>query len=271
MRAICVDDERLLMEDTLSLIGELPQIEEAEGFTRAKDALEWLNEHSADLAFLDIDMPGMSGMELAAIIKTKWPAMAIIFLTGYPQYAVSAFELRANGYILKPATKERLEEEIAYAFSGKRNQTHGHIVMKTFGGFECFVDGKELPFKQAKCKELLAYLVDRRGNSVMRAEAFAILWEDRLYDRSMQKQLDVIIRSLRATLQEYGIAAALEMKGGTLRIHPELLECDLYRFLNGDMDAINAYRGEYMSGYAWAELTEAYLARKKEENHRRFS
>ncbi|MBR0537260.1 MAG: response regulator, partial [Clostridia bacterium] len=197
---------------TLSLIGELPQIEEAEGFTRAKDALEWLNEHSADLAFLDIDMPGMSGMELAAIIKTKWPAMAIIFLTGYPQYAVSAFELRANGYILKPATKERLEEEIAYAFSGKRNQTHGHIVMKTFGGFECFVDGKELPFKQAKCKELLAYLVDRRGNSVMRAEAFAILWEDRLYDRSMQKQLDVIIRSLRATLQEYGIAAVLEMK-----------------------------------------------------------
>ena len=101
--------------------------------------------------------------------------------------------------------------------------------------------------------------MDRRGNSVTRAEAFAILWEDRLYDRSMQKQLDVIIRSLRATLQENGIASILEMKSGTLRILPERFRCDLYRFLSGDADAINAYRGEYMSGYDWAELTEGRL------------
>ena len=263
MRAICVDDERLLMEDTVSLLGELPQIDTAKGFTRAADALGWLETNAADIAFLDIDMPGMSGMELAVQIKTRWPQMSIVFLTGYPQYAMDAFELRASGYILKPASKERLEQEIENALARRQYQYRGHITMQTFGSFDCFVDGKALSFRQAKCKELLAYLVDRRGNSVTRAEAFAILWEDRLYDRSMQKQLDVIIRSLRATLQENGIASILEMKSGTLRILPERFRCDLYRFLSGDADAINAYRGEYMSGYDWAELTEGYLTRKQ--------
>ena len=262
LRVICVDDEKLLMEDTVSLLRELPAVESAKGFTRAGDALEWLSGNPADLALLDIDMPGMSGMDLAAAIKTKWPKMAIVFLTGYPQYALDAFELRVTGYILKPATRERLEREIDYARTPKQPPLQGHIVMRTFGNFDCFVYGKALAFRQAKCKELLAYLVDRRGSSVTRAEAFSILWEDRLYDRSMQKQLDVIIRSLRSTLQENGISAVLEMKGGTLRICPELLQCDLYRFLDGDVSALNEYQGEYMNGYAWAQLTAGYMTGK---------
>ena len=262
MRAICVDDEKLLMEDTVFQLNELPQIEEAKGFTSAEEALEWLEGHSADMALLDIDMPGMNGMELAAVIKTRWPRTAIVFLTGYPQYALDAFELRASGYILKPATRERLEEEVEYVYARERDRLCAQVEMRTFGGFDCFVDGKPLVFRQAKCKELLAYLVDRRGSSVTRAEAFAILWEDRLYDRSMQKQLDVIIRSLRATLQENGIGPILEMKSGTMRIVPENLSCDLYRFLSGEEDSVREFNGEYLSGYTWAEVTEGYLVRK---------
>lgn len=262
MRAICVDDEKLLMEDTVFRLSTLPQIEEARGFTKARDALEYLDAHAVDLALLDIDMPEMSGMELAAIIKTRWPQTAIVFLTGYPQYATDAFELRAAGYVLKPASAERLEDEISYVCSMRPRPRRAHVAMRTFGRFECLVDGKPIVFQQAKCKELLAYLVDRRGNSVTRAEAFAILWEDRLYDRSMQKQLDVIIRSLRATLQENGIASILEMESGALRIDPGALECDLFRFLGGEPEAINEYKGEYMSGYVWAEQTEGYMTSK---------
>ena len=98
MRVICVDDEKLLMEDTLSMCRALPQIGEAVGFTRADEALEWLEHNPADLALLDIDMPGMNGLELAAAIKARQPETAIIFLTGYAQYAVDAFSLRAKGF-----------------------------------------------------------------------------------------------------------------------------------------------------------------------------
>ena len=56
------------------------------------------------------------------------------------------------------------------------------------------------------------------------------------------------------------------MQRGYLRVKPELIRCDLYRFMAGDIDAVNSYRGEYMSNYAWAELTEAYMDRRVREN-----
>ena len=134
-------------------------------------------------------------------------------------------------------------------------------MVQTFGGFDIYVDGRQVVFKQAKCKELFAYLVDRHGNSVTRKNAFSILWEERMYDRPMQKQLDVIIRSMRDTLREYGIEEIFEMKKGALRVIPEKISCDAYRFFDGDINAVDAYRGEYMSAYTWASLTEAYIDR----------
>ena len=262
MRAICVDDEKLITDYVVSLCRDMPPLTEAEGFTRAKDALRWLKENDADLALLDIDMPDMNGLTLAAEIKKLRPDTAIVFLTGYSEYAVNAFELRASGYLLKPVSKEKLAAEVAYALSSKGKAPEAHIAARTFGSFDLFVDGKLAAFRQAKCKELLAYLIDRQGGSVTRAEAFSILWEDRVYDRGMQKQLDVIIRSLRDTLEEYGIGGILEMKKGALRIRPELISCDAWRFFKGDADAVNAYRGEYMSAYAWGEETAGFMSRK---------
>ena len=108
----------------------------------------------------------------------------------------------------------------------------------------------------AKCKELLAYLVDRQGGGVTRAELSAILWEDRPYDRRLQKQLDVYIRSLRESLRQYGVGDMLEINRGIIRVRPEHFVCDAYLFFSGDSDAVNAYRGEYMSNYSWASMTE---------------
>lgn len=263
MNVICVDDERLLAEHVAKLCRELPDVEEAYPFSQPARALEWLENHPVDLALLDIDMPGMDGMELAARIKEEHPKTAIIFLTGYSRYAVDAFRLRVSGYLLKPVDPGQLAEEVEYAFAGQKQ--HAHIEARTFGNFELLVDGRPVPFKQAKCKELLAYLVDRRGSGVSRAEAFAILWEDRPYDRPMQKQFDVIIRSLRDSLRDAGVEFIFEMKSGMLRIVPEKISCDLFRFCSGDVSAFNEYAGEYMNGYAWATMTESFMTWKYKE------
>ena len=263
MNVICVDDERLLAEHVAKLCRELPDVEEAYPFSQPARALEWLENHPVDLALLDIDMPGMDGMEFAARIKEEHPKTAIIFLTGYSRYAVDAFRLRVSGYLLKPVDPGQLAEEVEYAFAGQKQ--HAHIEARTFGNFELLVDGRPVPFKQAKCKELLAYLVDRRGSGVSRAEAFAILWEDRPYDRPMQKQFDVIIRSLRDSLRDAGVEFIFEMKSGMLRIVPEKISCDLFRFCSGDVSAFNEYAGEYMNGYAWATMTESFMTWKYKE------
>ena len=264
MKAICVDDEALILQLTVSMCRQLPQLDDVQGFSSAGKALKWLEDHNADIALLDIDLPGMNGIALAREIKERQPETAILFLTGYAEYAVDAFELHADGYLMKPVSAERLAAEVAYALSGPRphDPAGGAVTVQTFGQFEVLVGGKPVLFSRAKAKELLAFLVDRQGGSVTRAEAFAVLWEDAYYDRPMQKQLDVIIRSLRKTLSDCGISRILEMKSGSLRIVPEELDCDMYRFLDGDIDAINAYRGEYMSAYSWASLTESSLIRR---------
>ena len=266
MKAICVDDERILVEELAAMCMELPEIDEVKSFTWASDALAWLENSPADLALLDIDMPEMNGIQLAAKIKNRWPETAIIFITGYSQYAVDAFAVRAVGYLMKPVSKEALAADVSYALSGRRKKLTGHIVVKTFGSFDVFVDEKPVRFRMAKCKELLAYLVDRQGNGVTRAELSSVIWEDRIYDRRQQKQLDTYIRVLRQTLKEHGIERIMEMQSGSLRIIPEQFICDAYLFFSGDSDMINAYRGEYMTNYSWASITEGTMHWRQEEN-----
>jgi len=260
MTILCVDDEELMMEEAVKLCRDIPQIDGAQGFTRPREALDWIKDHPVDIALLDICMPEMDGIELAAEIKRLSPYTAVIFLTGHPEYALRAFEVHAIGYLLKPVDRGRLAAEIAYALEGKRPRQTPHVEARTFGNFDLFVDGEPVRFKRAKCKELLAYLIDRHGGSVTRAEAFAILWEDRLYDRSMQKQFDVIIRSLKNTLEACGAADIFEMNRARMRIRPDRISCDAYRFFDADSAAVNAYRGEYMSNYAWASATEGYMS-----------
>ena len=263
MTVMCVDDEYLIAEEVAAQCKKLPAVSEAVSFTAARDALAWLDTHETDVALLDIDMPEMDGIQLAAAIKEKRPDTAIIFLTAFSQYAVTAFTMHVSGYLLKPVDQERLKEEFAYAMAGRQQAENAHVQVKTFGGFDLFVDGEQVTFRKAKSKELLAFLVDKQGSSVTRAEAFAALWEDRDYDRSMQKQFDVVIRILRDTLREYGIEDIFSLKRGTMRIVPAKFSCDAYRFYKGDAEAVRDFRGEYMSAYDWASMTEGYLTWKK--------
>ena len=259
MRVICVDDEPLAVEYTVGQCAQLPEIDEAKGFTEAQSALDWLRDHPADLAILDINMPEINGITLAARIKEARPETAILFLTAYKEYAFDAYTVRPTGYLLKPVSQEKLASEVRYACGGSHTSAKEHIRVKTFGSFDVYADDKSVCFKLAKAKEILAYLVDKQGSGVTRSELFAAVWEDVPYDRRMQKQLDVYIRSLRETLQEYGIPEIMEMEKGILRVKPDSFVCDAYLFYSGDSDTINAYRGEYMSSYSWASMTEAIL------------
>ena len=266
MRAICVDDEELILQRTVSLVKKTNIFDDVESFMEPVEALEYLDAFKADLALLDIDMPEMSGIELATNIKKKCPNIKIIFLTGYSEYAVDAYAMHATGYLLKPIGYDKLLSELRYALEsgnsdvGSQEQnSQSKVVVETFGYFNILVDGKPVVFKRNKAKELIACLVDRKGQFVSRKDLFYILWEDDDYDRAKQKYLDTIIRSLKDTLDEYGIPDIFETEKGLMRIVPEKVDCDLYRFLKNDEDAIDSFRGEYMSSYSWACETEGYL------------
>lgn len=262
MKAICVDGDLTSLGLTVSVCEAHPLLTEVKQFTCARDALVWLDGKTVNLAVLSIELPDVDGLLLAAEIRQKCPAAAIIFLSNSDKHALDAFGIHASGYLLRPFYRMQLEAEVEYALTGNSSRTPCHIEVRTFGNFELLVDGATVSFNRSKAKELLAYLVDKHGSGVTRAEIFAVLWESGEYDRSMQKQVDVIIRSLRDTLVQYGVGEILELKRGSMRIRAELIDCDLYRFLDGDPRAVNQFCGEYMSAYSWATFTEAHLEQK---------
>ena len=265
MKIICVDDDSIFLGSIVKMCEELHQIDEVRGFLDPGSAMKWTENNSADIALLDINMPKMNGLQLAAHIRSVCPDISVIFVTGDDQYAVEAFEQHASAYLLKPINKRRLEAEIEDAISHKVIQPKEHIVVTTFGDFDVFVDGERMIFSRSKAKELLAYLVDRQGGSVKRPMLSAVLWEDELYDNKKKEYLDVIIRSLQSTLEQYRIGDILELKNASLRIRPEKIYCDLYRYLDGDTDTFNSYRGEYMNSYTWADNFGIVLSRHKQQ------
>lgn len=254
MRVICVDNEQASLKQTLEICERLPFVQEARGFLLGLDALSLAERHPVDIAILEINLPDLDGIALAARLRELQPDSAVIFLTESRSSAFDAMSVHPSGYVLKKNRAEGLPEEILWARRNLRQRPANRpkAQVRTFGSFMLSVDGRPVHFRRSRAGELMAYLVDRQGSWVTRANVFAILFKDIPYDRPRQQYLDTIIRSLRTTLNEYGIGDVLQMNRTGLRICPEKLDCDLYRYFAGDSDAIRAYQGTYMSGYSWA-------------------
>jgi DNA-binding LytR/AlgR family response regulator len=105
LQAIAIDDEPIALEVVKSLLEEVPFIELIARFTKAVEAISFLQENSIQLIFLDIKMPGLSGIEF--IRSLPKPPM-VIFTTAYSEHAVQSFELDAIDYLLKPFSFSRL-------------------------------------------------------------------------------------------------------------------------------------------------------------------
>ena len=112
MKILCIDDEPLALEMLEEAIQEAKPDADVKAFRKQSELLAEAQKNGCDIAFLDIHMRGMNGVELAKELKEINPKMNIIFVTGYDEYTGDAMRLRASGYVMKPVTKEKLEEEL---------------------------------------------------------------------------------------------------------------------------------------------------------------
>ncbi len=108
LRALIVDDEQPARTRLTALLNELAQVQVVGEARNASEALRLLGELAPDLLYLDVRMPGMSGLELARHLGTLDDPPAIIFTTAHDEHAMAAFEAEAVGYLLKPVRKEKL-------------------------------------------------------------------------------------------------------------------------------------------------------------------
>ena len=254
MIVIAVDDERFALENLVESIRQASSDAQIYSFRYPDDALDFAKVTHIDVAFLDVEMIGMNGVELAEHLKIYHPDINIIFSTGYGHYRDAAFDLHASGYLTKPITPEKVKKELENLRRPVINPKR--IRIRAFGNFEAYLDGSPINFKYSKTKEMLAYLVDRKGALCTNGEIIAVLFEDdnghEAYFRSLRKDLSDI-------LETAGCSEVLSQQRGKIGIVPELVDCDYFDWCSGKRSDRNAFHGEYMTQYSWGEYSNAML------------
>lgn len=134
LRALAVDDERPSLEELLYLLNADPRIGSAEGAGDATEALRRINRalesgpdgpEAIDVVFLDIQMTGLDGLDLARLLSGFARPPLIVFVTAHEDFAVQAFDLKAVDYVLKPVRKERLAEAVRRAAAQRDTTPRG--------------------------------------------------------------------------------------------------------------------------------------------------
>lgn len=259
MKILALDDEKIALEALVDSIEKAVSGEaEISQFRKLDEAREYIKSNEVDVAFLDINVRKGSGIEFAKEIKLLYPNANIIFCTGYSEYMPMAFSMHASGYLNKPISAQDIRTELENLRHPVESGDNSKLHIKAFGNFEVTYKGKTVEFERKKTNELLAYLVDR-GSVCTKTEIMAAIFED---DKS--RYFSYLIKDLESTLKSIGCEGAVQRGHGTLRIVKEEVVCDFYLFTEGKPEGINAYRGEYMSQYSWAEFTNAMLMRKSD-------
>lgn len=262
MLIYAIEDEEGMLRLLHNAIAEASPDAQIVDFLLGADALEVIRGGGPkpDVVFSDIVMPPPTGLDFAIALKTLSPDTKLVFVTGYSEYAVEAYRLHVQGYILKPVRAERVREELELMDLPDLKPAE-KLQVQCFGFFEVFWKGEPLSFSRSKTKELFAFLVDRRGTACQAEEAIAALFEKTEPERMKQSKQNLrnLVNDLKRVLTGIGQEDVLIRKGSTLCVRPELLDCDYYKMLNGDMAALNRFRGTYMEQYTWAEMTKGVL------------
>ena len=251
MKILLVDDEELQLTRLTESVKKVFPTDEVSSFTNPLEALNYAEKNQIDIAFLDIEMPGLNGIMLAKKLKNINPKNNIIFVTAYDNYALEAYKMHASGYVSKPVNEERVKEEINGLRYPVELPPTKKLQIKCFGNFEVFHDGKPVKFSYQKSKELFAYLIDREGSSVNINEMNAVLWEE---DHS--SYLRNLIADIRQTLKSTNCSDVLIKKHNAYSIDLTKVDCDAYEYKKGNPNAIMMYRGEYMIQYSWPVFKE---------------
>ncbi|MET3293133.1 UNVERIFIED_CONTAM: two-component system LytT family response regulator [Brevibacillus sp. OAP136] len=204
---VIVEDEMPILELMKYVIGQNRHYRIVGAFTNPFEALECLRDQQPDVAFLDIEMPRMNGLELAQKVNELLAFTKIVFTTAYANYALDAFRVYAFDYILKPITPtaiERLANRLLLlqTHAAPVEQKGTPVSISCFGGFEVRdPTGALVRWPTRKTEELLAFLLCHFGQDISKWHLIDLLWSDMTVDRAAHNLHNTMYR-LKKILKE---------------------------------------------------------------------
>ncbi len=150
LRVLVIDDERPALDELAYLLEQDDRIAVVHSTHSPTEALRMLQQLEVDAVFLDIQMPGLTGIELAQVLARFKIPPAAVFVTAHDQHAVDAFELNAVDYVLKPVRKQRLAEAVRRVLASTRTETIEEQVPVERGGVTRFVPVSQIRYVEAE-------------------------------------------------------------------------------------------------------------------------
>lgn len=203
---LVADDERPVLDELVQLLRRDPHVRSVHGVASGSEALRWLSEHPVHVAFLDIHMPGLTGLDLARALSRFSVRPAVVFVTADEARAIEAFEVEAVDYVLKPVRRERLARAVERAVAG--HAAGGRAPLRDAG--------RTVPDARAPADETIAVTVGTTTRVVLRS---AVRWVQAQgdYSRLVTDSDSYLVREPLSDLEERWAAA------GFLRVHRSYL------------------------------------------------
>jgi two-component system, LytTR family, response regulator len=281
MNILIVDDEIDTLNEIEFYVKRYTHSNNIVTCTNPLQALEEAEKFQFDASLLDIEMPGMNGLELAEQLLNISPNMKVAFITAYNSYATEAFDVNAIDYVLKPIREERLMRALDRLVDNKKDkiaqkEDRPKLYIHTFGKFIIKIGEDVLKWNRKKSSELFAYLLENREMPIHKEKLCYLLWPD-LEPRKALVNLQSTIYSIRKTLREYeSHEISIKYVGDNYILYIKEVYIDTSEFedilrqalQSGDKSllrkSLSIYKDHYLEeeGWLWTEPKKQELRKK---------
>lgn len=217
MRIMILDDEIIAIKMLEKLVSQYEDLTIVKTITNPGDLFTEIETAKPNLIFIDINLGGVSGVELAEKILEKHPNIKIVFVTAYSEYAVRAFELNAVDYLLKPVSKKRFDKMVTRILSDSnlsKVSSRDTLNMTVFLDAQIRKnDGSLLKFRTRKAMELVFLLWVHEKRGLSKDELMDALWPEQPVDASTM-MLHTTIYQIRQTFKKEFDINPIKYKSG---------------------------------------------------------
>jgi two-component system, LytTR family, response regulator len=218
MNVVIIDDESTTLFHHAQQVSTISGWKVVQTYQQPSLFIQELSQLEFDLLLCDIELPGMSGLEIAQQAKTLYPHIKIVFLSAYSQYAYNAFRLEAFDYLLKPLKHSELlaldEKLKRYGMKASKSIPLNNVI-RCFEHFEIInAYGEKVKWTTQKAKELAMFFIFHQNKPLFKSDVIKSIWSDLVYTQE-DSHFHMAMYRLRKIISAYSLDISIQSQSGS--------------------------------------------------------